>query len=128
MTGRRDGAQATPVEAPTGQTPEQPHAEPAERGEMGGGELMSGTTAPSATPTAGAAPTGGMQVMQASQENAVAERTPSPPAVAPSMSTPAGEASPGTSVPTTQQSATDPGRVEPEDAAERYARMFNMAA
>ena len=73
-------------------------------------------------------PASGMQVMQASQENAVAERTPSPPAVAPSMSTPAGEASPGTSVPTTQQSATDPGRVEPEDAAERYARMFNMAA
>jgi hypothetical protein len=124
MTGRRDGAQATPVEAPA----EQPHAEPAEQGEMGGGELMSGTTAPSATPTAGTMPTGGMQVMQASQENAVAERTPSPPAVAPSMSTPAGDASPGTPVPTTQQSSTDPGRVEPEDAAERYARMFNMAA
>jgi hypothetical protein len=149
MTGRREDAQATPAETPAAQMQQQPHAEPVEAAPetqapqqpdaqpvteptgqdgMGGGELMSGTTpGAAATPTA-AAPQGGMQVMQASQENAVAERTPSPPAVAPSMSTPAGDASPGTPVPTTQQSSTDPGRVEPEDAAERYARLFNMAA
>ena len=149
MTGRREDAQATPAETPAAQMQQQPHAEPVEAAPetqapqqpdaqpvteptgqdgMGGGELMSGTTpGAGATPTA-AAPQGGMQVMQASQENAVAERTPSPPAVAPSMSTPAGDASPGTPVPTTQQSSTDPGRVEPEDAAERYARLFNMAA
>jgi len=161
MTGRREDAQATPVEAPstqreefTGrarsqpmargdeqlhaepveatqdtQTPQQPDAqpvtEPADQDGMAGDALMSGT-AP-AQPTA-AAPQGGMQVMQASQENAVAERTPPPPTVVQSMATPAGEASPGTPVPTTQQSSTDPGRVEPEDAAERYARLFNMAA
>lgn len=73
--------------------------------------------------------TTGTQVAEASQENAMAERTPAAPTVvAAGGTTPAGVATPGAAVPTTVQNPNDPGPVEPDDAAERYARLFNMAA
>lgn len=84
---------------------------------------MGGGSSPQA-----ATPSSGLQVMGASQENALAERTQAPPTVVMSGSAPAGEASPGTPVPGISQSADDPGPVEPSDAAERYAKLFNMAA
>lgn len=84
---------------------------------------MGGGSSPQA-----ATPSSGLQVMGASQENALSERTQRPPNVVMSGSAPAGEASPGTSVPGVSQSADDPGSVEPSDAAERYAKLFNMAA
>lgn len=75
------------------------------------------------------APSSGVSVMSASQENAVAERTPIAPSVVVSTdSTPAGVATPGAAVPNNIQDPNDPGSVEPPDSAERYARLFNMAA
>lgn len=83
--------------------------------------------ASAAAPVASGASTGAA-VMGASQENAMAERTPTAPTVVMSDSSPAGQASPGTGVPGTLNSPDDPGPVEPEDASERYAMLFNMAA
>lgn len=82
-------------------------------------------------PSATAVPSGGgmgAAVMGASQENALAERTPMPPTVITAESTETGFATPGLQVPSTGVDPTDPGNVEPEDAAERYAKLFNMAA
>jgi hypothetical protein len=123
MTGRRDGERQQP-EAP--ETPGmEPNAAPAS-GAMAEGGQGAGTT-----PTAMAQqqrPQSGAQVLSESQDNAVAERTPAPPTVIQSQETPAGEASPGAEVGGVFQSANDPGPVEPDDAATRYARLFNMAA
>lgn len=72
----------------------------------------------------------GAAVESASMDNAVAERTPAAP-TAPSVidiSQPA-QPNPSTPPPTYDSSdPNDPGRVEPEDAAERYSMLFNMAA
>lgn len=87
-----------------------------------------GSATPAATP-AGSTPTTGAAVASASQENAVAERTPG--AASPGSSfevATSGQASPGTETPGTFSSPNDPGSVEPPDSAERYARLFNMAA
>ena len=71
----------------------------------------------------------GQAVTSASQENAIEERIPAP--VTETISDAAdGGSSPNPSVgaPIYAHSPDDPGNVEPEDAAERYARLFNMAA
>lgn len=70
----------------------------------------------------------GAQVAGASTENALAERTPAPPTVTAVGAAPTGTQTPGAAVPTTVQDPNDPGPVEPSDAAERYSRLFNMAA
>jgi hypothetical protein len=82
---------------------------------------------PSATPVSSG---GGMgaAVMGASQENAVAERTPVQPTVVSAESSETGSPTPGLQVPSTGVDPNDPGNVEPEDAVERYAKLFNMAA
>jgi hypothetical protein len=124
MTGRRDGERQQPV-AP--ETPSmEPHAEPAS-GLMAEGGGAAQDMAAAATPQQ-QRPQSGAQVLSESQDNAVAERTPTPPTVIQSQETPAGEASPGAEVGGVFQSADDPGPVEPDDAATRYARLFNMAA
>jgi hypothetical protein len=81
-----------------------------------------------ASTPAASAPTTGAAVVNASQANAVAERIPAPATAIYSESAPAGQASAGASVPGTFSSPTEPGNVEPVDSAERYARLFNMAA
>jgi hypothetical protein len=71
----------------------------------------------------------GAAVAGASQENAVAERTPVPPTVTAVQSESPGQATPGAAVSGgPAQNPNDPGNVEPDDAAERYAKLFNMAA
>jgi hypothetical protein len=71
----------------------------------------------------------GAAVAGASQENAMAERTPIPPTVTAVQSGSQAQATPGTAVPdTSNQNPNDPGNVEPDDAAERYSKLFNMAA
>ena len=97
-------------------------------GEGGGRIEPSGGTSVSPTPEP---PIGemGAAVMGASQENAVAERTPVPPMVTAVQSLPQAQPTPGTAVPDgSMKSVNDPGNVEPDDAAERYAKLFNMAA
>ena len=97
-------------------------------GGEGGGQMESSgsTAAPVPEPTGSEA---GAAVMGASQENAVAERTPMPPTVTAVQSESQAQATPGTSVPgTLNRNPNDPGNVEPDDAAERYAKLFNMAA
>jgi hypothetical protein len=71
----------------------------------------------------------GAAVAGASQENAVAERTPVAPTVTAVQSGSQAQPTPGAAVTETGlQSPNDPGNVEPDDAAERYAKLFNMAA
>jgi hypothetical protein len=82
-------------------------------------------------PTASPIPSGGgtgAAVMGASQENAVAEKTPMAPTVVTAGSSETGTANPGLQVPSSGTDQNDPGNVEPDDAAERYSRLFNMAA
>ena len=91
--------------------------------------MESGASAESApAPEMVASDTGmGQAVTSASQENAIEERIPAPVTEAISdvgVSSP----NPTTGTPTYIHSADDPGNVEPEDAAERYARLFNLAA
>lgn len=75
-----------------------------------------------ATPSTGAAVAG------ASQANAMAERTPAAPSVVSPDSVPAGQATAGAASAGTFSSPNDPGNVEPADSADRYAKLFNMAA
>ena len=75
-----------------------------------------------ATPSTGAA------VVGASQTNALAERTPAAPNVVSPDSVPAGQATAGAASAGTFSSPNDPGNVEPADSADRYAKLFNMAA
>jgi hypothetical protein len=97
-------------------------------GEGGGQMASSGTTAAAPAPE----PAGnemGAAVAGASQENAVAERTPVPPTVTAVQSESQAQPTPGAAVPDgPMKSVNDPGNVEPDDAAERYAKLFNMAA
>ena len=72
--------------------------------------------------------TNGAAIAGASQANAVAERTPVAPTVVSPDSAPNGEATPGSAAPGTFSSPNDPGNVEPVDSADRYAKLFNMAA
>jgi hypothetical protein len=124
MTGRRDGERQQPA-AP--ETPSmEPNAQPAS-GVMAEGGGAAQDMAAAATPQQ-QQPQTGMQMLSESQENAVAERTPAPPTVIQSQETPAGEATQGADVGGVFESADDPGPVEPDDAATRYARLFNMAA
>lgn len=84
-----------------------------------------------ASPAAQAVPTpspAGTQAAEASQENAVAER-------APTAQQQTQQAPPGSDrgtqplqTPDYIHSQNDPGSVEPDDAAERYARLFGMEA
>jgi hypothetical protein len=69
-----------------------------------------------------------MEVAQASMNNEVAARTPEPPSVTQIQNEAGGGSNPSSPTPTYSQSVNDPGNVEPADAAERYARLFNMAA
>jgi hypothetical protein len=98
-------------------------------GSEGGGQIeSSGGASSSPTPEP---PIGemGAAVMGASQENAVAERIPVPPTITAVQSPPQAQPTPGTVVPDGSiKSVNDPGNVEPDDAAERYAKLFNMAA
>jgi len=77
-----------------------------------------------------ASTTMGPQVAQASEENAIADRTPTPPNVMSAGGDTANpqQGNPGVGAPGYYSSPNDPGDVEPADAAERYARLFNMAA
>ena len=116
----------------TGQRPEQQ----APAGDIAGAEAAAATpvsggeaappAAPAATPEP-AAPTTGMEVAQASVQNEVAARTPEPPTVT-DVSVESGAANPSLQNPSYSHSMNDPGPVEPADAAQRYAMLFNMAA
>lgn len=113
----------------SGQRPSQSPAQPVETEPStpsltveGAGSSQSSASPAESTPTSGSA------VASASQENAVAERTPVPPTVVTSEAGTSGQASPGASTPGTFSSPDDPGSVEPADSADRYARLFNMAA
>lgn len=70
----------------------------------------------------------GAAVAGASQANAMAERTPAAPSVVSPDSVPAGQATAGAASAGTFSSPNDPGNVEPADSADRYAKLFNMAA
>jgi hypothetical protein len=99
--------------------------------EVSGGEAMasgaSGATESSASMTS-STPSSGPTVATASVENEVAKRTP----MASSASTPetpsSGSSSPGVGDTSYPVSMGDPGNVEPPDAAQRYALLFDMAA
>jgi hypothetical protein len=102
-------------------------ASPSMTESSGGGE---GGGSMAASPAPGS-PGGqmGSEVAGASQENAMAERTPVPPTVTAVEGQTQGQASPGRSTSEGSiQSPNDPGNVEPMDAAERYSKLFNMAA
>lgn len=93
----------------------------------GGGEgAAAAPSAPAATPEA-PAPTAGVEVAQASVQNEVAARTPEPPSVT-EVPAQSGSGSPSMQNPVYTHSVNDPGPVEPDDAAERYAKLFNIAA
>lgn len=111
----------------SGQRPNQAVAQQVESEPSTPSLSVEGSTTPAATPAA-SAPTTGAAVATASQANAVAERTPAPPSITTSEVAAAGQASPGVATPGTFSSPTEPGNVEPADSAERYARLFNMAA
>jgi hypothetical protein len=97
-------------------------------GGEGGGQMESSSGAAAPTPEPGDSDTGST-VAAASQENAVAERTPVAPTVTAVQTGSQTQATPGAAVTETGlQSPNDPGNVEPDDAAERYAKLFNMAA
>jgi hypothetical protein len=122
------GAAAEPVAASPA-SPSMAEAPSSGGGGEGGGQMeSSGSTATAPAPE----PAGnemGAAVAGASQENAVAERTPVAPTVTAVQSESQAQPTPGSAVPDSpMKSVNDPGNVEPDDAAERYAKLFNMAA
>jgi predicted DNA binding CopG/RHH family protein len=127
MTGQARQSQATgdaaPVAGEGGGAPSAPAATPVSSGGEAG---SSAPPAPAATPEA-SAPTMGVEVAQASVQNEVAARTPEPPSVT-EVPAQGGSGSPSMQNPVYSHSVNDPGPVEPDDAAERYAKLFNMAA
>ena len=126
LSGKQQDGQAVGTEAPTPSM----SAEPSAAGGGAGGGEGSGSaqlTTDSAS-AAGSAPTDGIQVATASQENAMAERTPTAPSVVIPETPTTGQGSPGSAMSATLNSPDDPGPIEPPDAAERYAMLFNMAA
>ena len=126
LSGKQQDGQAVGTEAPTPSM----SAEPSAAGGGAGGGEGSGSaqlTTDSAS-AAGSAPTDGIQVATASQENAMAERTPTAPSVVIPETPTMGQGSPGSAMSATLNSPDDPGPIEPPDAAERYAMLFNMAA
>lgn len=127
------GEVAAPAEqqAASAQTPEPSEAQ----SDAAPAQTPVAAATPGESPTPGPAQmldtaSSGAAVESASVENAVAERTPAAPST-PSvieMQQPA-SSNPSTPPPTYDSSdPNDPGRVEPEDAAERYSMLFNMAA
>jgi hypothetical protein len=102
---------------------------PSSGGSEGGGQMETGGgSSPVPAPKASGNEMGAA-VAGASQENAMAERTPVPPTVTAVQSESPGQATPGAAVSGgPAQNPNDPGNVEPDDAAERYAKLFNMAA
>jgi hypothetical protein len=116
-----DGAAAEQVSS----TPASPSmTESTSAGGEGGGSMAT----PAGTPESSGGQMGPV-IAGASQENAMAERTPVPPTVTAVDGQTQGQASPGRSVPDGSiQSPDDPGNVEPMDAGDRYAKLFNMAA
>jgi hypothetical protein len=115
MSGRTQQAQRT--EAPSSVASITP--QPQQNSPTGGGGSV-------ASPNP-ATPTSGGQLLSASQDNSIASRIPSaPPAITPE-STPNGQ-DPGSTGVGGSMTSGDPGNVEPDDAAERYRRLFNMAA
>lgn len=126
LSGKQQDGQAVGTEAPTPSMSAE--ATPAGGSGSGGEGSDSGQLLNGAATAAGSAPTDGIQVATASQENAMAERTPTAPSVVIPETPATGQASPGAAVPGTPNSPDDPGPVEPPDAAERYAMLFNMAA
>jgi hypothetical protein len=98
-------------------------------GGEGGGQMESSGSAAAAPAPEPAGNEMGAAVAGASQENAVAERTPVAPTVTAVQSESQAQPTPGAAVPDSpMKSVNDPGSVEPDDAAERYAKLFNMAA
>lgn len=126
LSGKQQDGQAVGTEAPT---PSMSAESSAAGGGAGGGEGSGSAqlTTGSASAT-GSAPTDGIQVATASQENAMAERTPAAPSVVIPETPTTGQGSPGSAMSATLNSPDDPGSIEPPDAAERYAMLFNMAA
>lgn len=93
--------------------------------EGGGGENQQ---TPGATPTpATGAPTSGAAVASASAADDMSTRAPGA-ATSPPAEGGGGQENPSTGVPNYPVSEGDPGPVEPEDAASRYAQLFGMAA
>jgi hypothetical protein len=93
----------------------------------GGGEMTpgGGDQPASMTPSA---PSSGPTVATASVDNEVAKRTPMTPS-APTPDVPSsGTSSPGVGDTSYPISMGNPGNVEPPDAAQRYALLFDMAA
>jgi hypothetical protein len=123
-----EAAAAEPVAASPA-SPSMAEAPSSGGGGEGGGQMeSSGSTAAAPAPE----PAGnemGAAVSGASQENAMAERTPVAPTVTAVQSESQAQPTPGAAVPDSpMKSVNDPGSVEPDDAAERYAKLFNMAA
>ena len=120
----QSSAAATPVssESVSGESSAAPAATPVSS-ESAGGE---GESVPSATPEP-SAPTAGVEVAQASVENEIAARTPEEPTIS-QVPAAGDQGQPSINNPTYMHSVNDPGPVEPADAAERYAKLFNMAA
>ena len=144
--------------APSAQTPESPasgsDATPVASSESSAAGVVSGSEgggSSDATPVSGSSNSGaselssssgstsvaqpletatsGSIVNSASVDNAMAERSPAPAAAPNVIDMSSGSSNPSTPPPAYNSSnPNDPGLVEPEDAAERYARLFDMAA
>lgn len=123
-----DGGGAAEAVAASPASPSIAEAPSSGGGGEGGGQMESSSGATAPTPEPGGSDTGSTMAA-ASQENAVAERTPVAPTVTAVQTGSQTQATPGAAVTETGlQSPNDPGNVEPDDAAERYAKLFNMAA
>ena len=123
-----DGGGAAEAVAASPASPSIAEAPSSAGGGEGGGQMESSSGATAPTPEPGGSDTGSTMAA-ASQENAVAERTPVAPTVTAVQTGSQTQATPGAAVTETGlQSPNDPGNVEPDDAAERYSKLFNMAA
>ncbi len=127
------GAEAT--QRSEGQTPEPSPLESDASPVASTPATAAASVTPSAEPTTPAAQmlsvpaSDGAAVDGASRDNAIAERSPAAAAAPSVIDMSSGSSNPSTPPPAYNSSnPNDPGLVEPEDAAERYARLFDMAA
>ena len=126
------GAEA--IQRSEGQTPEPSPSESDASPVASTPATAAASTTPSTEPTTPAAEmlstpaSDGAAVDGASRDNAMAERSPAPASAPNVIDMSGGSGNPSTPPPTYSSSPNDPGLVEPEDAAERYAKLFDMAA
>ena len=101
---------------------------PAQSESGGTAPVVTGTTGIESTPVASSPPSVGAELVGASTEAEVQDRV--PPNFT-EVATGANEYTPGNptvDAPNYSHEPNDPGLVEPEDAAERYVRLFHLAA